>query len=76
MQFTADMLGLELRASEVPGFSPLGAALSGAVGMGVYGSPDDLMDLPFESTSYTGTMDRAGVQEYYRGWKEAVRRVL
>lgn len=76
MQFTADMLGLELRASEVPEFSPLGAALSGALGMGVYGSLDDLMDLPFESTSYTATMNRAGVEEYYGGWKEAVRRVL
>jgi len=76
MQFTADMLGLELRAAEVPEFSPLGAALSGALGMGVYGSLDELMNLAFESTSYTATTDRAGVEEYYKGWKEAVRRVL
>jgi glycerol kinase len=76
MQFTADMLGLELKASEVPEFSPLGAALSGALGIGVYGSLDDLMNLAFESTSYTATTDRAVVEEYYGGWKEAVRRVL
>jgi glycerol kinase len=76
MQFTADMLGLELRASEVPEFSPLGAALSGALGMGVYGSLDELTDLAFESTSYTATTDRAVAEEYYGGWMEAVRRVL
>ena len=76
MQFTADMLGLEVKAADTADLSPLGAALSGAIGMGVYHSLDELTALPHPVTSYKPAMAPELVEKYYRGWQEAVRRVL
>lgn len=76
MQFTADMLGLEVRASNVPDLSPLGAALAGALGMGVYASLADLAGLTRESTVYRPQMAPSDALNLYEGWKAAVERVL
>jgi len=76
MQFTADMLGLELKVADIPNVSPLGAALSGALGMGVYSSFDELTTLPRKYTSYRPSMNDSEVNRYYEGWKRAVAQVL
>jgi glycerol kinase len=76
MQFIADMIGLELRVSDTPELSPLGAALSGSLGMGVHASLDELASLPGEFTAYARAMDARQVEEHYSGWKQAVARVL
>ncbi len=76
MQFTADMLGLELKVSDIPEFSPLGAALSGTLGIGVHGSLADIAALPRKLTCYQPAMAPEKVEKYFRGWKRAVARVL
>jgi glycerol kinase len=76
MQFTADMLSLELKVSDTPELSPLGAALSGLLGMRVCSSLDDLAALPREFITYRPALDREKADRYYEGWKQAVARIL
>lgn len=76
MQFVADMTGLELDVSEIPESSAWGAAMAGLVGLGVYGSLDELTALPRQSRHFQPTMDRRAAEELYAGWKSAVQRVL
>jgi glycerol kinase len=76
MQFVADIAGLELKAAHNPNLSPLGAAMCGALGMGVYATPADIERLPLETAVYAPEMSRARATELYEGWRAAVRRVL
>ena len=76
VQFIADVVGLDLNVAQVPDFSPLGAALAGMLGMGVYGSLDDLAALPRDGVLYRPAMDERTVAKYYDGWKAAVARLL
>ncbi len=76
MQFTADIAGLDLMVNDMPGLSPLGAALSGASGMGVYSSLDDLAGLPRDYAAYQPAMEAKKVEKYFNGWKQAVAMVL
>ncbi len=52
MQFIADMLGITVRASNLPELSALGAVFSGLLGMEVVKSVDELKELPMESVDY------------------------
>jgi glycerol kinase len=76
MQFTADMTGVELQASEVAESSAWGAAMCGLLGTGQRKSLADLGELPRESQSFHPQMKTELVQQYYDGWKKAVSRVL
>ena len=76
VQFIADVVGIDLNVAQVPDFSPLGAALAGMLGMGVYGSLDDLAALPRDGVLYRPTMDEQTAAMYYDGWKSAVARLL
>lgn len=76
MQFLADIARVKVRASALPELSALGAVLSGMLGMGVYGSLDELARLPQEFVEYTPAMGPAEVEKLYNGWKDAVARVL
>ena len=76
MQFTADMTGVELQASEVAESSAWGAAMCGLLGTGQRKSLADLGALPRESQSFHPQMKTELVQQYYAGWKKAVSRVL
>lgn len=76
MQFTADMTGVELNASEVAESSAWGAAMNGLLGLGIYKSLDDLAALPRESKSFKPQMKPELVKKNYEGWKRAVKRVL
>ncbi|MCL6431419.1 MAG: glycerol kinase GlpK [Anaerolineae bacterium] len=76
MQFVADITRLTVRASSMPELSALGAALAGALGMGIYGSLQEVADLPLASTDYRPSMDASQAERYYAGWKAAVQRVL
>jgi glycerol kinase len=76
VQFIADMIRISVRASNLPELSALGAAFSGALGMDVYSSLDDLEKLPLAFTDYEPEMDAALADVYYSGWKAAVQRVL
>lgn len=76
MQFIADMTGLEVTAAQMPDCSSLGAALAGAVGMGVHASLDDVARLPRDVVSYRPTMAKEQVDRLYAGWENAVKQVL
>ena len=76
MQFTADIAGVELRVSDVPESSALGAAMAGLLGLGVCKSPDDLAALPRESRSFKPRLAAEKVQQLHNGWLTAVERVL
>lgn len=76
MQFIADMTGLEVSAAQIPDCSPLGAALAGALGMGVYSSLDDLAKLPRQVVTYRPSMAPDRVEAFYAGWQRAVKQVL
>jgi glycerol kinase len=76
MQFIADMTGLDVAAADVPDCSPLGAAMAGALGMGICRSLDDLARLPSQVVTYRPGMPRAAVDKLYAGWKRAVNQVL
>ena len=76
MRFTADVVGLEVKVAEIAACSSLGAAMAGALGMGLYDMPEQLAALPRQSTSYTPAMPAAQADRYYAGWKRAVRGVI
>jgi glycerol kinase len=76
MQFTADVTGMELVASEVPESSALGAVLAGRVGLGLAGSFDELASMPHSARVYRPSMPRELVDTWYAGWQTAVNRVL
>jgi glycerol kinase len=76
MQFTADVTGATIEASETPESSALGAALAGMLGMGVHGSLAELAALPRTSRQFTPRMPADEVQRNYSGWQAAVKRVL
>jgi glycerol kinase len=76
VRFIADVTGLELEVAQAPDFSPLGAAMAGALGMGIYRSLDELARLPRESISHRPTTDKPTVEKYYAEWKRAVKRLL
>jgi glycerol kinase len=76
MQFVADILQISVRASHVHELSPLGAALSGMIGMGLVPSLESLFQFPssFEEFMSDKTLDEA--KFLYSEWKNAVERVL
>jgi glycerol kinase len=76
MQFTADMLGLELRVANIPDCSPLGAVLAGMLGQGLLSDLDQLNSLPREFATFRPAMSADLVERNYAGWKLAVNRVL
>jgi glycerol kinase len=76
MQFIADMTGLEVTAADIPECSPLGAALAGAIGMGIYKDFDQLAQLPRNVTTYRPRLPQAEVDRLHAGWNRAVQQVL
>lgn len=76
MQFTADITRYAVRASSLPELSALGAVFSGALGMGVYQTLDEVEALPRASVEYAPVMDAARAEMYYAGWQAAVGQVL
>lgn len=76
MQFTADILGFDLRASQLPELSALGAVFSGMLGRKVVASPKELETLPQHFDLYFPQMPKEKVEHYYTEWQLAVQRVL
>jgi glycerol kinase len=76
MQFTADLLGLDLEVADSPDGSPLGATLAGMVGLGLVASLDQLTQLPRAARRYRAVAPPDVVDRLYAGWQEAVKRVL
>jgi glycerol kinase len=76
MQFTADLVGVELRIAGLPNGSALGAALAGLLGMGAYKSLAEVAAAPHDDMVYRPSMPADDVQRLYAGWQRAVRQVL
>ena len=76
MQFTADILQMEVVATEVPESSARGAAMAGMLGMGMVSSIAELSALPRKGRSYRPRMNAAAAQQLYSGWQTAVKRVF
>lgn len=76
MQFAADMIGREIRASRLPELSALGAVFSGGLALNAYGSLADLEAIPMGFTEYRPQMPVEEVQRFQEGWKRAVRQIL
>ena len=76
LQLLADLKQMPIRASALAAHSAWGAALAGALGMGVYGSLEELNRLPHEFTDYEPRLDKKTSDARYEGWKAAVRQVL
>jgi glycerol kinase len=76
MQFIADLVRYPVRVSDLPELSALGAVYAGMLGVGVVDSLDALASLPRRHVQYEPSRPQEQMDEYYAGWKEAVRRVL
>ena len=76
IQFIADVTGLEVTVAQMPDCSSLGAAMAGAMGMGVYASFDQLAALPRKVVTYRPRMAAEQVDKLLAGWKRAVAQVL
>ncbi|MBN2115981.1 MAG: glycerol kinase GlpK [Anaerolineales bacterium] len=76
MQFVADLNQLKVRAAQTPELSALGAVFSGALGLKIYTSVEDLQKLPFGFVEYTPAMDSDCANKLFAGWQLAVQQVL
>jgi glycerol kinase len=76
MQFTADMVGLDLEVADVADGSALGAAMAGMLGIGLCGDLKDLAALPRKTTRLSPRMDAETVKRNAAGWEAAVARVI
>jgi glycerol kinase len=74
MQFVADMVGLEVKVAGNAACSPLGAAMSGGLGMQWRERPE--LSAAMRYTSYRPAMPKARVESNCAGWKRAVRSVI
>lgn len=76
MQFTADLVGTELRISEMPDCSALGAVFAGQLGLGFRRNLAELSARDRTILVYRPRLSRENADALYAGWKAAVRRVL
>jgi glycerol kinase len=76
MQFVADMNRLTVRAAQTPELSALGAVFSGALGLQIYASLEELQEIPFSFAEYTAALDPAQANDLFAGWQTAVQQVL
>lgn len=76
MQFVADMTRYDVRASNLPELSALGAVMSGMLGMEVVPDLAALKKLPHRFADYSPTMPEHLAKTYYNGWLDALEQVL
>jgi glycerol kinase len=76
MQFTADILQLELIVADVPESSARGAAMSAMLGKGLVVSLAELAAMHQAVRRYKPKTDAAVAERLYSGWQTAVKRVL
>ena len=76
MQFTADIVGIDVQAAAVSDCSALGAVMAGMLGLGHLESLEALTALPRETKLYSPRMQEEEVRKNLAGWSDAVERVL
>jgi glycerol kinase len=76
MQFVSDMSRLKLSASQLPELSALGAVFSGGLGLKIYQSLDDLLQLHAGFVQYEPKLDASVAIKQFVGWQKAVQQIL
>jgi glycerol kinase len=76
MQFTADLIGVELRVSDVSNGSALGAVLAGQLGLGLHPSIQSLAAASRSETVYRPALPPETVARLHAGWRQAVNQAL
>lgn len=76
MQFVSDMNQINLRASQLPELSALGAVFNGGLGLKIYASLADLQQIPVGFIEYVPRLDPIRANQLFAGWQAAVQQVL
>jgi glycerol kinase len=76
MQFVSDLNQINLRASQLPELSALGAVFNGGLGLKIFASLDDLQKIPAGFVEYKPTLDPTSANNLFEGWQMAVQQVL
>lgn len=76
MQFQADMLGTAIRVSSLAELSAMGSVYLAGLGLGVWQSVEEISTLNPENEGHFPSLDSNLKDEWYRGWKRAVNRIL
>jgi len=76
MQFQADQLQIDVRCVETAELSAMGSAYLGGLATGYWSSLDELAALPRPTSTYRPQMTKESADRYYKGWQQAVKRVL
>jgi glycerol kinase len=76
MQFTADILRLELVVADIPELSARGAAMAAMLGQRMVHSLAELSKLPRDQRRFEPKLDAATADRFYSEWQSAVRRVF
>ncbi|ULT58317.1 glycerol kinase GlpK [Neobacillus drentensis] len=76
MQYQADMLDIDVIASEVAELSSMGSVYLAGLGVGIWKSTDEINQLNQEHELYQSLMTSDERNKYYQGWKQSVNGVL
>jgi glycerol kinase len=76
MQLIADITGANIMLPNSADFSPLGSALAGLLGIGLYTSAEQLAELPMEEHAFSPQMSCSVAAELCQGWENAVQKIL
>ena len=76
MQFTSDVLAIELCVSSVADCSSLGAAMCGMLGSGMRSNLEDLKQLPRETKVFVPQLEESEVDRLVKEWHTAIARVF
>ena len=73
MQFQSDILGTNVRVSEIKELSGMGAAFAAGLSLGIY--QEDIFE-KMKAKQYNPCMEPGVRAEKYEGWRETVRKLL
>ena len=76
MQYQADMLDIDVIASEVAELSSMGSVYLAGLGVGIWKTTDEINLLNQEHELYKPLMTSVVRDKYYQGWKQSVNGVL
>jgi glycerol kinase len=76
MQFQADMLGIDITATEVSDLSLMGSAYLAGLAVGIWENIEQIKSLRKGDNTFIPKMKEDIKKKYYYGWKEAVKKIL
>jgi glycerol kinase len=75
MQFQSDMLGRPIVRSSIEEISALGSVFMAGLATGYWKNLEEIAGMRVVDKTFTPAMDPGKVEELYKGWKTAVKRV-